>query len=112
MSAIAPLPPPAPARRPESRLPLGRWLVLTGLGFAIYAWTFGPYGVVRQWNKAREAAAIQATNDSLRLRNAGLLDSIRLYQTDSTVIASEARRQGLVLPGEISVRFVDTAHTR
>lgn len=107
MSAPAPLPPPPPPRS-ESRLPLGRWILLAGLGFAIYAWTFGPYGVVRQWNKSREAAAIQARNDSLRLRNLGLIDSIELYQHDSSVIAAEARRQGLVLPGEISVRFVDT----
>lgn len=106
MSAPAPLPPPAP--RSESRLPLGRWILLAGLGFAVYAWTFGPYGIVRQWNKSREAAAIQARNDSLRARNLGLIDSIELYQKDSSVIAAEARRQGLVLPGEISVRFVDT----
>lgn len=107
MSAPTPLPPAAP--RSESRLPLGRWILLAGLGFAVYAWTFGPYGVVRQWNKSRDASAIQARNDSLRLRNLGLIDSIELYQKDSSVIAAEARRQGLVLPGEISVRFVDTS---
>ena len=107
VSTPSPLPPPTPPRT-ESRLPLGRWILLAGLGFAIYAWTFGPYGVVRQWNKSREAAAIQARNDSLRVRNLGLIDSIELYQRDSSVIAAEARRQGLVLPGEISVRFVDT----
>jgi len=108
MSSPTPLPPAPPPSRPEPRIPLGRWLLLAGLGFALYAWTFGPYGIVRQWNKGREAAGVQATNDSLRRRNAGLLDSIRLFQTDSVTIAAEARRQGLVLPGEISVRFVDT----
>lgn len=104
----APAPLPSGQARSDSRLPLGRWILLAGLGFAVYAWTFGPYGIVRQWNKSREAAAIQARNDSLRVRNLGLIDSIELYQEDSSVIAAEARRQGLVLPGEISVRFVDT----
>lgn len=108
VNSPTPLPPPPPPRT-ESRLPLGRWILLAGLGFAVYAWTFGPYGIVRQWNKSREATAIQARNDSLRVRNLGLIDSIELYQRDSSVIAAEARRQGLVLPGEISVRFVDTS---
>lgn len=100
--------PPSPSPRPEKRLPLGRYLLLAGLGFALYAWTFGPFGIIRQWNKSRQVATIQATTDSLRRLNALLLDSIRLYQHDSAVIAAEARRQGLVQPGEISVRFIDT----
>lgn len=109
MSASAPLLPPPPPPRAEKRFPLGRYLLLAGLAFTVYAWTFGPFGVVRQWNKSRQVAAMQATTDSLRLLNARLVDSIRLYQKDSAVIAAEARRQGLVLPGEISVRFVDTS---
>lgn len=108
MSQTSPLP-SAPPPRPEKRLPLGRYLLIAGLGFTLYAWTFGPFGIIRQWNKSRQVTDIQATTDSLRRLNALLLDSIRLYQNDSAVIAAEARRQGLVLPGEISVRFVDTS---
>lgn len=113
MSAPQPIPTPSPVRpRREGRIPVGRWLVLAGLGFALYAWTFGPYGVVRQWNKARALEAMQATNDSLRQRNALLVDSIRLFEGDSATIAGEARRQGLVRPGEISVRFIDSTRSR
>ena len=111
MSQTSPLP-STPPPRPEKRLPLGRYLLIAGLGFTLYAWTFGPFGIIRQWNKSRQVTDIQATTDSLRQLNALLLDSIRLYQNDSAVIAAEARRQGLVLPGEISVRFVDTASPR
>lgn len=102
----------SPRPRGDGRFPVGRWIVLAGLGFALYAWTFGPYGVVRQWNKARSVRTLQGVNDSLRLRNAELVDSIRLFSVDSATIAGEARRQGLVLPGEISVRFVDTNRVR
>lgn len=98
--------------RSDAKLPVGRWILLAGLGFALYAWTFGPYGIVRQWNKARTMELLQATNDSLRIRNARLVDSIRLFSEDSATIAAEARRQGLVLPGEISVRFIDTTRAR
>lgn len=93
-------------------MPVGRWIVLAGLGFALYAWTFGPYGIVRQWNKSRTVESLQSTNDSLRSRNALLVDSIRLFSEDSATIAGEARRQGLVRPGEISVRFIDTNRVR
>ncbi|MCB9495498.1 MAG: septum formation initiator family protein [Fibrobacteria bacterium] len=99
--------PASPAGR-ETRFPLGRWLLLAALAFALYAWTFGPFGVVRQWNRARQIQTIERTNDSLRARTRLLLDSLELFRSDSATIAAEARRQGLVLPGEISVRFVDT----
>ena len=111
MSAPSQLPPQTPRPR-EGKVPVGRWLVLAGLGFALYAWTFGPYGIVRQWNKGRTVQSLQATNDSLRVRNAMLVDSIRLFSDDSATIAGEARRQGLVRPGEISVRFIDTTRVR
>lgn len=112
MTGTSPIPPTPVGGPRQGRVPVGRWLLLAGLGFAVYAWTFGPYGVVRQWNKARTAEELQATNDSLRLRNAQLLDSIRLFTDDSATIAGEARRQGLVQPGEISVRFIDTTRRR
>lgn len=108
MSTTTHRPPLSGASRSEGKLPVGRWILLAGLGFALYAWTFGPYGVVRQWNKARAVDILQVANDSLRIHNAKLVDSIRLFSDDSATIAGEARRQGLVLPGEISVRFVDT----
>lgn len=112
MSGHVPRPSTPSTSRNDAKLPIGRWILLAGLGFALYAWTFGPYGVVRQWNKARTLERIQAMNDSLRVRNVRLLDSIRLFSEDSATIAGEARRQGLVQPGEISVRFVDTARAR
>jgi len=112
MSGHIPRSPTPSTSRNDAKLPIGRWILLAGLGFALYAWTFGPYGVVRQWNKARTLERIHASNDSLRIRNARLLDSIRLFSEDSATIAGEARRQGLVLPGEISVRFVDTTRVR
>jgi len=112
MSAPSPLPQSPIRSRREGRIPVGRWLLIAGLGFALYAWTFGPYGVVRQWNKSRAVQAMQAKNDSLRLRNATLVDSIQLFRNDSATIAGEARRQGLVRPGEISVRFIDTTRVR
>jgi cell division protein FtsB len=77
--------------------------------FAIYAWTFGPYGVVRQYHTAERLKALQLHNDSLHLRVVELEDSLHLLSNDSATIAGEARRLGLVLPGEVAVRFVDTS---
>lgn len=111
MSAPSPQP-QLTHRSRDGKVPVGRWIVLAGLGFAVYAWTFGPYGIVRQWNKARAVESLQVTNDSLRARNALLVDSIRLFTDDSATIAGEARRQGLVRPGELSVRFIDTNRSR
>jgi cell division protein FtsB len=93
------------------RLRLGRWIVGATFLATVYAWTIGPYGLVRQWNWARDVRAQEIANDSLRARNHRMSDSLRLFATDSATIASEARRQGLVQPGEISVRFVDTTQT-
>jgi cell division protein FtsB len=80
--------------------------------FTLYAWTFGPYGVVRQRRTAADLENIQKRNDSLRTSLRVLEDSLRLLRSDSATIASEARSQGLVLPGEVSVRFVDTSASR
>jgi cell division protein FtsB len=93
-------------------LPIGRWLLVASLLFAVYAWTFGPYGVVRQYRTAARLELLQQRNDSLRQRIAILRDSLTLLSRDSATIAGEARRLGLVLPGEVAVRFVDTAGTR
>lgn len=87
-------------------------MVVAFLLFTIYAWTFGPYGVVRQRRTYLELQDIRRRNDSLRVRLRELSDSLHLLRTDSATIASQARSQGLVLPGEISVRFVDTAKAR
>ena len=91
-----------------SRLPIGRWILVASVLFAIYAWTFGPYGVVRQYHTAGRLKALQSRNDSLHLRVVELEDSLHLLSNDSATIAGEARRQGLILPGEVAVRFVDT----
>lgn len=102
--------------RPEPttgrKLPIGRWMVVAFLLFTLYAWTFGPYGVVRQRRTSLELQDMRRRNDSLRIRLRELSDSLHLLRTDSATIASQARSQGLVLPGEISVRFVDTAKVR
>ncbi len=90
------------------RLRLGRWLVGGAVLMGLYTWTWGPYGILRQWKTARTLEHMQVVNDSLRVHNKLLLDSIRMFQYDSSAIAGEARRQGLILPGEIAVRFVDT----
>lgn len=104
--------PRRPEPEPRRKLGIGRWIASAILLLTLYAWTFGPYGVVRQSRTARELRLIQARNDSLRIRIAELSDSIRLLRSDSATIASEARRQGLILPGEVSVRFVDTSARR
>lgn len=92
-----------------SRLPIGRWILVASVLFAVYAWTFGPYGMIRQYHTAERLEALVLRNDSLRRRVSMLEDSLKLLSTDSATIAGEARRLGLVLPGEIAVRFVDTS---
>lgn len=87
-------------------------MVVAFLLFTLYAWTFGPYGVVRQRRTFQELQELRRRNDSLRVRLRDLSDSLHLLRTDSTTIASQARSQGLVLPGELSVRFVDTSRAR
>jgi len=94
---------------PRRKLPIGRWVVIAFLLFTLYAWTFGPYGVVRQRRTAIELDDLRRRNDSLRVRLHELADSLHLLRTDSATIAFQARKQGLVLPGEVSVRFVDTS---
>ena len=101
--------PEATARR---KIPIGRWMVVAFLLFTLYAWTFGPYGVVRQRRTSLELEEMHRRNDSLRVRLRELTDSLHLLRTDSATISSQARSQGLVLPGEISVRFVDTGKLR
>jgi cell division protein FtsB len=97
---------------PRRKIGVGRWIVAAVLLFALYAWTFGPYGVVRQARTAQDVRELQRRNDSLRARIRELSDSLVLLKTDSGTIATEARRQGMVLPGEIAVRFVDTSGKR
>lgn len=106
--------PPRPTRPPDpsgsgKKLPIGRWVLVASLLFAFYAWTFGPYGIVRQQRTAERLRTLEAGNDSLRARLRSLEDSLRLLSTDSATIASKARLMGLVLPGEVAVRFVDTS---
>ena len=107
----------APTQTPETRqasprggkrIRIGRWILVVSLLFALYAWTFGPYGVVRQQRTAETLRRLEAHNDSLRSRLELLEDSLKLLSTDSATIAAHARRLGLVLPGEVAVRFVDT----
>jgi len=100
--------PSRPELLPRRKLPIGRWVGIVFLLFTLYAWTFGPYGVVRQRRTAIELDDLRRRNDSLRIRLHELADSLHLLRTDSATIASQARNQGLVLPGEVSVRFVDT----
>ncbi len=100
---------PAAPLPSKTRLPIGRWILVASGLFALYAWTFGPYGMVRQARTAAHLRALETRNDSLQHRLRILEDSLRLLSNDSATIAGEARRLGLVLPGEISVRFVDTA---
>lgn len=106
----APSSPATNRAKPGSRLPIGRWILVVSVLFTVYAWTFGPYGVVRQYHTAERLEALQARNDSLRHRLQTLEDSLRLLSSDSATIAGEARRLGLVLPGEVAVRFVDTSN--
>ena len=87
-------------------------MMVAFLLFTLYAWTFGPYGVVRQRRTFQELQDMRRRNDSLRIRLRELSDSLHLLRTDSATIAFQARSQGLVLPGEISVRFVDTSAPR
>lgn len=94
--------------RDGKRIRIGRWVLVASLLFALYAWTFGPYGVVRQQRTAETLRRLEARNDSLRDRLELLEDSLVLLSTDSATIAAQARRLGLVLPGEVAVRFVDT----
>jgi cell division protein FtsB len=101
--------PSRPEPLPRRKLPIGRWVGIVFLLFTLYAWTFGPYGVVRQRRTAIELDDLRRRNDSLRIRLHQLADSLHLLRTDSATIAWQARNQGLVLPGEVSVRFVDTS---
>lgn len=96
------------APRDGKRIRIGRWILVVSLLFALYAWTFGPYGVVRQQRTAETLRRLEARNDSLRVRLELLEDSLALLSSDSATIAAHARRLGLVLPGEVAVRFVDT----
>lgn len=96
------------APRDGKRIRIGRWILVASLLFALYAWTFGPYGVVRQQRTAETLRRLEARNDSLRSRLELLEDSLELLSSDSATIAAHARRLGLVLPGEVAVRFVDT----
>ena len=90
------------------RIRIGRWILIVSILFTLYAWTFGPYGIIRQQRTAERLAALQVRNDSLRTHLRILEDSLRMLSSDSATIAGEARRLGLVLPGEVAVRFVDT----
>ncbi len=108
MNSPSPSQTPHLAAHPPKRLPIGRWILIVSVLFTIYAWTFGPYGVVRQQRTAQRLAALQIHNDSLRDRLKSLEDSLHQLSNDSATIAGEARRLGLVLPGEVAVRFVDT----
>lgn len=94
--------------RDGKRIRIGRWILIASLLFALYAWTFGPYGVVRQQRTAESLRRLETHNDSLRGRLELLEDSLKLLSADSATIAAQARRLGLVLPGEVAVRFVDT----
>lgn len=101
--------PHRPEPEPRRKFAIGRWIVVAIALFTLYAWTFGPYGIVRQSRTAQELRELRRHNDSLRARLREVSDSLRLLRTDSATIASLARDQGLVLPGEVSVRFVDTS---
>lgn len=100
--------PHRPEPQTKRKLPIGRWVAVVSFLFIAYAWTFGPYGIVRQSRTAQDLERLRARNDSLAERIHILTDSLELLTKDSATISDQARRQGLVLPGEISVRFVDT----
>jgi len=97
-----------PAPQGERRLHIGRWLVLALGGFGLYAWTWGPYGVIYQSQVDKRIVAMRHDNDSLRTLVQSLDGRLKRLQADSTEIVLSARRAGLVRPGEILVRFVDT----
>jgi cell division protein FtsB len=88
---------------------IGRWLVLALVGFGVYAWTWGPYGIVHQRNVDHRIAAMRHENDSLRTLTRTLAQRLARLEGDSTEIMLSARRAGLVRPGEVLVRFVDTS---
>ena len=92
----------------EKHLPIGRWIVLAVLGFGVYAWTWGPYGILHQRSVAHHIEDMRRQNDSLRLLTRRLGVQLQRIGSDSTEITRAARRAGLTRPGEILVRFIDT----
>ncbi len=92
----------------KRRFHFGRWLVLALVGFGVYAWTWGPYGILHQHAVAQRIVAMRHENDSLRTLTRTLNQRLSRLESDSTEIAMAARRAGLVRPGEVLVRFVDT----
>lgn len=99
------LPPEPKAPR---RLHIGRWVVL-GLGtFGLYAWTWGPYGILRQHSNEKRIETMRKDNDSLKILTQDLKKRLKRLEYDSVEISLAARRAGLVRPGEVLVRFVDT----
>jgi cell division protein FtsB len=93
---------------PPKRLQIGRWLVLALGGFGIYTWTWGPYGILRQQANEHRIEHMRLENDSLRTLTQDLKSRLKRLENDSVEIALAARKAGLVRPGEVLVRFVDT----
>jgi cell division protein FtsB len=77
---------------------VGRWALISVLGFVLYLYI----GPLASWvatykeagHKRSEVAALQAENERLRVRRAGL--------RDPTALEREARRLGMVKAGEKS----------
>lgn len=91
------------------RVPIGRWILVGLLGFALYDWTLGPYGIFRQMRVDRQIQGMRSENDSLRRANQDLAKRISRLENDTLELIREARRQGFGRHGEIVIRFVDTA---
>ena len=92
----------------KRRFHFGRWLVLALVSFGVYAWTWGPYGILHQHAVDQRIVAMRHENDSLRALTHTLNQRLSRLASDSIEIAMAARRAGLVRPGEVLVRFVDT----
>lgn len=98
---------PATPHSPR-RLHIGRWVVLALGGFGLYAWTWGPYGILRQRSNETRIEQMRHDNDSLRVVTRELKARLKRLESDSVEITLAARRAGLTRPGEILVRFIDT----
>lgn len=97
-----------PTAQTPKRLHIGRWVVLLLGGFGLYTWTWGPYGILRQRSNEAKIERMRHDNDSLRTVAHELKARLKRLESDSTEISLAARRAGLVRPGEVLVRFVDT----
>lgn len=98
-------------RRPAARIPLKPWIIRIAvvaaalvIGSSVFGKIIHPIKLVR--NERRENARIISSYNSLKKQNADLRRRLAYLKTPEG-IAQEARKQGFVKPGEVSLVIPD-----